>query len=181
MLGWAATGAIFFVKPGYSGAYETLPVQTYPIDAPVAVAVAPDWVEVRYLKTVLGTHVLGRTAKGWQHVDPATLAPRPAPAADAVKALMTDAFVANPARYGHIASLDGLVATTDTGVTVTLDWNRLALSQRGPDTDRIDWFYRIHYLQWTGVAALDRVLGLSGLALVVALSLLGLRLWFRTV
>ena len=26
LLGWAATGAIFFIKPGYAGAYEQLAI-----------------------------------------------------------------------------------------------------------------------------------------------------------
>ncbi len=69
-------------------------------------------------------------------------------------------------------------ARTTTGVEVTLDWNRLALQQRGRDTDRIDALYRVHYLQWTGVDALDKVLGLLGLVLLVALAYLGARLAF---
>jgi hypothetical protein len=53
------------------------------------------------------------------------------------------------------------------------------LSQRGRDTDRIDALYRIHYLQWTGSQAMDKVLGFLGLSLVVALTGLGARLAFR--
>jgi hypothetical protein len=63
-------------------------------------------------------------------------------------------------------------------VRVTIDWNRLALAQRGADTDRIDFFYKIHYLQWTGVAALDKALGGLGITLVLILSALGARLFF---
>jgi hypothetical protein len=55
----------------------------------------------------------------------------------------------------------------------------LSLSQRGRDTDRIDWFYKVHYLQWTGIAAIDDVLGLTGLSLIVVLSVLGGRLLLR--
>jgi hypothetical protein len=177
--GWAVTGAIFFVKPGYGGAYDAIAVKTYPIDAAVTLPSNPAWLEARYLKTVLGGHLLVRTSSAWRHLDPNTLEERPAPGEPELRALLTDAFTANPHRYGHIVRVDGTTATTDTGVRVTLNWTRLALSQRGADTDRIDGLYKIHYLQWTGIAALDKVLGAVGLALIVALSGLGVRLIVR--
>jgi len=61
-------------------------------------------------------------------------------------------------------------------VEVRLDWNRLSLQQRGSDTALIDALYRVHYLQWTGVAALDQILGLLGLGLLIVMTLLGARL-----
>ena len=43
-LGWAITGFVFFVKPGYEGAYETLQPKTYPLDlGTVAVMADPSW------------------------------------------------------------------------------------------------------------------------------------------
>src|SRR5215471_15267594 len=144
--GWAITGAIFFIKPGYGGAYEALAVKTYPLDAPVTLPSNPAWLEARYLKTVLGEHLLVRTASGWTHLDPKTLESKPAPGEADVRALVAEAFTANPARYGHVERVDGLTVTTDTGVRVTLSWPRLALAQRGRDTDRIDGIYKIHYL-----------------------------------
>ena len=179
-VGWAIIGAIFFIKPGYGGAYEAIAVKTYPLDAAVTLPSNPTWLEARYLKTVLGEHLLVRTATGWTHLDPATLKERPAPDAVALRALLDDAFTANPARYGHIARIDGLSVTTDTGVRVTLSWPRLSLTQRGPDTDRIDGLYKIHYLQWTGIAAVDKVLGLVGLVLILTLSGLGVWLLLRS-
>lgn len=179
MLGWAVTGAIFFLKPGYDDAYSSLTVRTYPLEEPLAVKAPADWIEVRYLRTVLGPHLLARTATGWRQFDPATLAPRPAPGEPDVRALLTEAVAANAARYGAIATIDGTTATTVTGARLALDWNRLSLSQRGPDTDRIDWLYKVHYLQWTGIASIDRALGLTGLALIVVLSVLGARLLLR--
>ena len=185
LLAWAITGAIFFLKPGYAGAYESLPVKTYPLASGLAVQPDPAWLEVRVVKTILGEHLLARTAEGWQQIDlrngtgPGNLQVRPAPSDQQLRVLLVDAFSINPARYGQIVSVESNTATTDTGVQVTLDWNRLTLAQRGKDTDRIDFFYRLHYLQWTGVAALDKVLGAAGITLVVALSLLGARLFFR--
>lgn len=178
-LGWAVTGAIFFVKPGYGGAYEAIAIKTYPIDAAIALPSNPAWLEIRYLRTVLGDHLLVRTASGWKHLDPKSLDDKPAPAESALRALLADAFTANPGRYGHIVQVDGATATTDTGVRVSLNWLRLALSQRGRDTDRIDGIYKIHYLQWTGIESVDKILGAAGLALIVALSALGVRLLVR--
>ena len=175
--GWAVTGAIFFLKPGYGGAYESLAVKTYPLDGSIAATANPSWLEYRVLKTILGEHLIVRTSEGWQQLDPKTLQARPDPTEAEVRTLLTDAFTANPGRYGHVASLQGLEATTDTGARVTLAWNRLTLSQRGRDTDRIDGIYKIHYLQWTGMPAVDRILGGVGLAFILILSALGLRLF----
>ncbi len=178
LIGWAITGSIFFLKPGYADAYDTPQIKTYPLETKVALEPSPSWLEFRYVKTILGEHLLARTSQGWQHLDPHSLQPRQAPTTDEIRTLIADALAANPSRYGHIASIEGNTATTDTNVRVTIDWNRLALAQRGADTDRIDFFYKIHYLQWTGVAALDKALGALGIALVLILSALGARLFF---
>ena len=93
-----------------------------------------------------------------------------------IKKLLLDAFSANPQRYGQVSTIEGGTVTTTTNVRVALNWNRLSLQQTGKDTERIDWLYKIHYLQWTGVKWLDRILGMLGLALIVILSVLGLML-----
>jgi hypothetical protein len=178
LAGWAVTGAIFFLKPGYAGAYELLQVKTYPLEASIATQTDPSWVEARFVKTILGDHLLARTSRGWLHFDPLTRRLKPEPSADDLSALVTDAFSANPGRYGRVASIEGDIITTDTGVRVELDWNRLAFTQSGKDTDRLDGLYKIHYLQWTGINGVDKVLGSLGILLVLALSLLGARLFF---
>lgn len=178
-LGWAATGFVFFLKPGYAGAYAMLVPKRYPLDGAPRVVPDPSWLEYRCLRTVLGDHLLARTASGWAHLRPDGKTLRPAPTDDELKRLLADAFSADPARYGTVVSVAGTQARTDTGVAVTLDWSTLSLAQRGRDTDRIDLLYRIHYLQWTGVKAVDRPLGVAGLALVAALALLGVRLALR--
>ena len=175
---WAVTGAIFFIKPGYGAAYDALPIKTYPI-ARMAIDGDPAWLEARYLKTVLGDHLLVRTSAGWQHLDPSTRQARPSPGDQEIRALVADATAANPARYGSVTSVSDNVATTDTGARVTVNWKPLSLSQRGRDTDRIDAIYKVHYLQWTGIALLDRVVGGLGLVLILVLSGLGVRLWLR--
>jgi len=178
-LAWAVTGAIFFIKPGYSGAYEILQPRTYPIDKTFAITPGTEWREYRCLKTILGDHLLVRTASGWSHLDPQTLLRREPPGTDDAKRLINDAVSINQKRYGQVVSVEGSTAHTDTGVEIKFDWNRLSLQQRGSDTDLLDRFYKIHYLQWTGFALLDRALGLIGLALILVLSLFGLRLAFR--
>jgi len=178
-LSWAATGFVFFLKPGYAAAYEILPIKTYPLVEPCMVQPAGGWLEVRCLRTVLGNHLLARTGADWRQLTPADGRPRERPSAREIELLLEDAFRANSPRYGSVASLSGLTARTTTGVEVTLDWDRMSLQQRGRDTDRIDLLYRIHYLQWTGFARVDQLFGGIGLALVLALTLLGARLAFR--
>jgi hypothetical protein len=175
-IGWVITGLIFFIKPGYAGAYELLQPKTYPLDPALSVSADPTWLEFRCFKTVLGNHLLARTAEGWFHLDPTSLRPKENPTEDEIKLLLTDAFSANPGRYGRISHISNHTVTTDTNARITLDWKRLSLQQRGTDTDRIDLLYRIHYLQWSGITAIDRVLGPLGLFLVFVLSILGVRL-----
>ena len=87
--------------------------------------------------------------------------------------------VEHAARYGDVATVNGTKVITNTGVEVTLDWNRMSLQQKGKDTDRIDLLYKIHYLQWTGVKSVDRIVGLVGISLVLVLSFLGAWLAFK--
>jgi hypothetical protein len=183
LVGWAVTGFVFFVKPGYGGAYEALTVRTYPLEGVQSIglglenqAALHSWLEYRVLRTILGNHLLVRTAAGWHHLNPGTLQPIAVPSDDEVRRLVADAFAANPQRYGHITQVDHGVIRTDTGVEITLDWNRVSLQQKGRDTDRIDRLYKVHYLQWTGVSSIDRVLGFVGLSLVLVLTALGIRL-----
>jgi len=176
---WAITGFIFFLKPGYAGAYEILRPKTYPLDHAVSISPKSDWLEYRYFRTILGDHLLARTGTRWQHLNPTNGQPRVGPTQREIELLLKDAFTANPLRYGDISSVSDNTAKTNTGVEVTVDWANLSLNQRGKDTDRIDLLYRVHYLQWTGVKSLDKVLGLLGLTLVMVLSVLGAWLAFR--
>ena len=175
-LAWIVTAMIFYIKPGYEGAYEFLQPRTYPISAGLSVPADSSWREIRCLRTILGEHLLVRSTGGWMQLDRATRSPRPSATPEEFRTLVSDAISQNPARYGQVSTISGDTAITTTGIVITLDWSRLSLSQRGPDTDRIDLLYRIHYLQWTGIRALDKILGPLGLALVFALSLLGVRL-----
>jgi len=181
--GWAVTGFVFFIKPGYKAAYSPLRVREYPLEGAAILQARPGWLEVRALRTVLGDHLLVRTEDGWAQLDPGTLRPRELPDDDELHRLVQDAIEPDRARYGEIASIfrheggaRSASVTTTTGVRIDLDWTTLALNQSGRDTRRIDALYRIHYLQWTGVPLLDRALGVVGLASLVGLAALGLRL-----
>jgi hypothetical protein len=176
---WAITALIFFIKPGYERAYEILAPKTYLVDTQVAISPQPGWLELRSLRTILGDHLLVRTKTGWTHLDPQTNQPRNPPSDEDLRKLLKDAFSSHPERYGEIAAVEGTKVTTTTGVEVTLDWNRMSLQQKGKDTDRIDLLYRIHYLQWTGIKSIDRVVGLTGIAMVLVLTTLGAWLAFR--
>ena len=178
-VGWAITALVFFIKPGYTGAYEVLTPKFYPINNQVLIGEDPNWLEVRYLRTILGDHLLVRTESGWMNLNPNDKRPRSAATDDETRRLVQDAFSMNPKRYGQIVSVNGNTVTTDTGVVVTIDWNRMSLQQTGKDTKWIDSLYRIHYLQWTGVRSIDRVVGLTGIALVLILTGLGASLAFR--
>ncbi|MGV3591182.1 MAG: hypothetical protein ACO1PZ_05790 [Gammaproteobacteria bacterium] len=139
----------------------------------------PDWKEVRWLRSILGLHLLVRRDDGWVQLDPDTFAERPWPSDEDLRLLVTDAMRQNPERYGELASFEGGRMTTDTGVEITFDWNTLSYTQQGRDTRGIDRVYRIHYLEWTGIAAVDKVLGVSGLLLLIYMTVTGFRLVFR--
>jgi hypothetical protein len=185
IVSWTITGFVFFLKPGYSAAYRELRPREYPLEALSLPSPPPSWREVRVVRTILGTSLLVRTNEGWSHLDPATLAPRPLPDADGLRRLVSDATAPDTARYGEIASItrfegDPPSATVETtrGVQIDLDWSSLALRQSGRDTRLIDGLYRAHYLQWSGVRSVDRVLGAVGLVCLFALAILGFRLAF---
>ena len=178
-LGWAITGFIFFLKPGYAGAYEVLTPKTYPLTGARSINAPSNWLEYRYFRTVLGDHLIARTDKGWLHFNPADMKQRSEPTQSEIEILLKDAFTANPQRYGNISNISGQTVRTDTGVEITIDWDRLSFQQRGKDTDRIDRLYKIHYLQWTGIKTLDKALGLIGLTLVLVLTALGAWLAIR--
>jgi hypothetical protein len=179
MLGWTITGIIFFIKPGYQGAYEQLAVKTYPLNESIAVQPKSDWQEVRLVTTILGDHLLVKSNNKTEHLDPDSLLPKPAPSEIEFKALLSDAFTSNSARYGEVIKLDGLSAQTNTGVEIKLDWNNLRLSQKGQDTQLINLLYKVHYLQWTSHKGLDQLLGVLGLILLILLTILGVRLYVK--
>ena len=179
MLAWTITGLIFFIKPGYQGAYEQLSIKTYPLSASLVVIPKKEWREVRLIHSILGEHLLVKLDNKTVHLDPVSLAVKAIPSEQELKTLLRDAFSRNSERYGDILRVNGLSAKTTTGVEVKLDWANLRLSQSGQDTQLINQLYKIHYLQWTGHKTVDQFLGVLGLILLILLTFLGVRLYIK--
>ena len=145
ILGWVVTGVLFFIKLGYEAAYAPLMVKTYPLDANLQLQPAANWQELKLLHTVLGHHLLVKQQAKQLHLDPVTLQPF-TPSIEQTRLLITEAIADDPKRYGNVIEWDGTQGLTSTGVELTLDWQRLSLAQLGPDTQRINLWYKIHYL-----------------------------------
>lgn len=178
LLAWCLTGLIFLIQPGYGAAYEALPVQGYPLTEPLTITPQEDWLEYKVLRTVLGTHLLVRNETGWRHLNAATLAPFEADEQQR-RSLISDAIAQNIERYGRLLETQTDPYLTSSGTEIRLQWNTLSLQQYGVDTRWIDRMYRVHYLQWTGVKSLDKVLGVFGLLLLIIMSVTGVRLLLR--
>jgi len=178
MLGWTITGMIFFIKPGYQAAYESLAIKTYPLNDSFMISPKSDWQKVSLVNTILGKHLLVKTTDKTMHLAPESLVDQAPPSEQAFKILLRDAFNGSD-RYGDIVSVNGLSAKTSTGVEIKLDWKNLSLSQKGQDTELINLLYKIHYLQWTGHKVLDQCLGILGLILLITLTVLGVRLYVK--
>lgn len=177
---WAITGTIFFIKPGYQSAYESLSVKTYPLDKSFSIPANENWQEVRLIKTILGYHLLIKTNGDSVHLNATTLKPWESPSGEQLHVLIGDAIAQNKTRYGEIDELVDNEALTNTNVRVSLDWKTLRLRQKGDDTDLINLLYKVHYLQWTPWDFINQILGIVGLVFLVVLSLLGVRLYVRS-
>lgn len=186
-IAWAVTGVFFFFKPGYNEAYQPLLIEKYPLKQAAKKSILnialpvnnEDWLEVRQLRTILGEHLLVKNSKGWQHLSPKTFIEREQPEQQEINLLVNDAIKNNKSRYGDIKAIDKLVITTTTDVRITLNWQNMTLRQQGVDTDFINTIYNVHYLRWTGIKALDQVLGVVGLMLVLLLAGIGVWMTFK--
>ena len=179
-LGWALTGLVFFTKPGYTEAFESLSIKTYGNRDQFSFPVNEEWLEIRMLTSILGNHLLVKTINGWEHLNPTTLHTLALPPKQDIRRLVEDAISVNTKRYGNIVTVIKNQIETDTRVTIQLDWSQMLLSQKGRDTALINTMYKIHYLQWTGIKIVDRVLGLLSLGLICILAIFGvLLLYFR--
>lgn len=175
LIAWCLTGLVFLIQPGYGAAYESLPVKTYPLTEPLTITPQEDWLEYKVLRTVLGTHLLVRSESGWRNLNATTLVPFEG-GAQQRRRLISDAIRSNADRYGDLLELGTEPYRTSTGTEISVQWDTLSLRQYGLDTRWIDRLYRVHYLQWTGVRAVDKVLGVLGLLLLIVISVTGLRL-----
>ena len=177
LVAWCATGAVFLVKPGYQGAYEMISPKLYEIEENISIQPQDDWLDARLLRTVLGYHLLVKTPQESLHLDPISGKVRALPSDKEIAQLLRDAVSANNARYGEILEGEGSSYSTSTGVSLTLDWQNLRISQYGRDTWLIDTLYKVHYLQWLGNSSANKVLGVLGLVLLLLLVSYGFTLY----
>ena len=98
-LGWALTGLVFFTKPGYTEAFESLSIKTYGNRDQVSFPVNGEWLEIRMLKSILGSHLLVKTINGWEQLNPTTLLALALPPKQDIRRLVEDAISVNPKRY----------------------------------------------------------------------------------
>jgi hypothetical protein len=192
LLIWTASGLLFLVKPGWSGAYEPLTAfQDRPLDPGALVAISSltvaELARVELAATALGPVYRVTDTKGSRVlVDARTGALLSPLTREAAMAVAIDAASRSSAqdRYGAPTSADQdervISVAFAGGAVVEVGRNDLSLQQRGPDTDRIDLLYRAHYLQWTGVEALDRTLAVLGIVGTWALAALGVYLLRRS-
>lgn len=188
---WSLTGLLFHLKPGWSRAYDQLTIERRDVSLQLAtlqpLASLPGGAaRIELFDTALGPLYRLRTAKGTELLDARTGEPRSLTSDDA-RLLAADAIrrSSHRASYGDIASIrvreDTARIELTGGPTVSLGLRDGRMSQEGADTRRIDWLYRIHYLQWTGNAAVDKVLAVAGLALIWAVMIPGIVLFVRRV
>ena len=186
---WSVTGLLFHLKPGWSRAYDMLsaerPLDTAPtasVDALAAVAGGPVQ-RLELFGSALGPLYRVSTAAGTVLLD-AQLHRRSPLSIEDARILATDAVAhsSHAADYGALrdARLSGhSVRLTFEDANVDIDRDSALITQRGRDTDRIDWLYRLHYLSWTGNRTLDKLLALTGLALIWLVMIPGLVLFVR--
>ena len=177
-IAWSLTGVFFLVRPAYEQAYSVLSPKTYSADQ-INISAQPEWQEMRLLKTVLGLHLLVKQEGGWQQLDPDSLEVRATPVEADLVSFVEDAISQDTLRYGELLPGESDPFRTSTGVTIAVNWDSLSLYQRGADTRWIDRIYRIHYLQWTGIAFLDTILGVAGLLLLLLITATGSAMLLR--
>jgi len=192
---WSITGLLFHLKPGWDRAYDQLgaertggalhPGAVTPLATIEASLGATTITRIELFDTVLGPLYRVTTASGAQLFDATTGRPRSPLSTEDARSLAVDAVARSRHRADYGDPLDAK-AVDDTirvrfagGPTVDIGRSDARMSQRGPDTDRIDWLYRIHYVQWTGNHMLDRALGLVALILIWAVFVPGIVLFVR--
>lgn len=177
MLGWTLTGIIFFIKPGYNGAYEQLAFKTYPLEKSFSIPASKTWKEVRLIKSILGYHLLVKSEGKTEHLDPVSLLPKAMPSELQYKYLLQDSLSGNKERYGEVLDINGDIASTSNDIEIKLNWNNFTLYQKGQDTKLINLLYKIHYLQWTPFKAFNQLVGIVGLLLLITLTFFGIKLY----
>jgi len=184
---WSLTGLLFHLKPGWGRAYDLLDPERPGQIALGPVAAALGDAPVTHLElfaTAIGPLARVTTAQGDALYDCASGTKKSPLPIDAAQALAVDAIARSPHRadYGpitRVTSTETTVTLEAGDITIAVGRNDARLSQHGADTARIDWLYRIHYLQWTGNKALDKLLAILGLVLIWLVLVPGVVLFVR--
>jgi len=108
------TGVFFLLRPAYQDAYAPLLIKSYPQTQLIQIPVSDNWLEHRYLESILGPHLLVRSSKGWRHLNPVSAADYPMPGRVELERLVNDAMDANRERYGQLTGGSDLMFVTDT-------------------------------------------------------------------
>lgn len=183
---WGITGLLFHVKPGWVGAYEMLPYSRQASRLPEGILnprqLAPDRKVARasYQNTTIGT-IAHLTTDDETLLFDATTGAQLSPLSEENARKLAGATASMSSyfgeRYGRITETriaePYVEVHFEGGAVIKVHRHRPELMQSGPDTDRINWLYRMHYLQWTGIASIDNVLGLVGIVLIWSLAFLG--------
>lgn len=187
LLVWTGTGLIFLNQPGWAGAYESLQpfderlVNAATLREPGELVLGGGWSRWELGSTALGPLYRLSGEGGAALVDAETGALLSPLSEEALAVIATDAAgrAEAKARYGRIERIEmsereGLVHF-EGGAQVRVGRYDLSLSQRGSDTVWIDRLYEAHYLRWTGVGWIDRILGPLALIAVWLLGFTGVR------
>ena len=188
---WSVTGLLFHLKPGWSRAYDMLDAER-PLESgqvtPISTITAtfPDGIQrLELFGSAIGPLYRVTSGRTTALIDATTGARRSPLTSSDARTLVLDAISQSreKAGYGEITSTeerdDAVRFRFSNGITVDVGRNDARISQRGNDTERIDWLYRIHYLKWTGNQSVDRVLAVVGLALIWFVMIAGLVLAWR--
>jgi hypothetical protein len=188
---WTITGFLFAMKPGWGRAYDWLDPFGGVIDEVGSLVSPASLTDGSTSRLELVASPLGPVYRVWSQggaklFDARSGAPLSPLSESNARALVLAALEQSPFGdgYGTIESVNegetSFTFQTDAAVSVKVDRMSGSLKQRGADTDRIDWLYRMHYLQFTESPKFNRVLLCTGLLMVWALALLGGWLWWRS-
>lgn len=179
---WSITGLLFHLKPGWKRAYDMVSIERPLADQNVAaVQSLPRFKKLELFGTALGPMY---RLDGSSLIDAQTLRPRSPLSIEDAKTLAQDAVAQSSQHAGYGALIDAksdesTVHVQFESAMVDVDRASGSLYQHGADTARIDWLYRIHYLKWTNIPSVDRVVAVIGLALIWVAMAAGIVLFVR--
>ncbi len=187
LVAWTVTGLAFHLKPGWAGAYEQL--RAYddgPLDPAGLIAPADLPIAGGSTAWELGSTAVGPVYRMSREAGPVLvhattgriLSPLDRASVEAI-ARRASSRAAASERYGDVEDVllterEGVVRFAG-GAVVRVGRYDLSVAQRGADTAWIDRMYELHYLRWTGIEAIDRVLAPIAVVAVWLLAFTGVR------